>query len=222
MRRSSGHPAPIATLRVPRHEVPDMTDERPHAIDDWMPAYDHVERHRTRVRAPAATVYRALVELDVAAHPIARLLLGLRALPGLLTGRGFPARPRRRSVTLRDATEAGFVVLEERAPLEIVLGLTGRFWQISGGVLPSELATFRDAPPPGSARAAWNFALAPAPDGSTLLTTETRIRCADAAARRAFGRYWLVVRPGSGLLRRFMLRSVRRAAERAALADSRR
>ena len=198
-----------------------MPANPPHAIDDWMPAYDHVERHRTRVRAPAAIVYRALVELDVAAHPIARLLLGLRALPGLLIGRRFPAHLRRRTVTLRDATEAGFVVLEERAPHEIVLGLTGRFWQISGGVVPSEPETFRDAPPPGSARAAWNFALAPAPDGTTLLTTETRVRCADAPARKAFGRYWLFVQPGSGLLRRLMLRSVRRAAERAAPADSR-
>lgn len=199
-----------------------MHDEPPHAIDDWMPAYDHVERHRTRVRAPAVTVYRALVELDLAAHPIARLLLGLRALPGLLTGRRSPMPLRRRTVTLRDATAAGFVVLEERAPHEIVLGLTGRFWQISGGVLPSAPETFRDAPPPASARAAWNFACAPAPDGTTLLTTETRVLCADAAARKAFGRYWLFVRPGSGLLRRLMLRSVRRAGERAVQADSRR
>lgn len=199
-----------------------MTAAPPHAINDWMPTYDHVERHHTHVRAPAATVYRALLELDLASHPIARLLLGLRALPGLLTGRRSSARLRGRTVTLRDATAAGFVVLEERAPHEIVLGLTGCFWQISGGMLPSAPETFRDAPPAGSARAAWNFACTPAPDGTTLLTTETRVQCADAAARKAFGRYWLFVRPGSGLLRRLVLRSVRRAAERDANADSQR
>jgi hypothetical protein len=42
------------------------------------------------------------------------------------------------------------------------------------------------------------------------------VRCADAATRRAFRRYWLVVRPASGLLRRLMLARVRRAAERVA------
>lgn len=41
-----------------------------------------------------------------------------------------------------------------------------------------------------------------------------RVRCADAAARRAFGRYWRVVRPGSGLLRHVMLRRIRAWAER--------
>jgi hypothetical protein len=36
----------------------------------------------------------------------------------------------------------------------------------------------------------------------------------DAAARRAFAHYWLVVRPGSGAVRRSWLRAIRRRAER--------
>lgn len=194
-----------------------MTSERS-AIDAWMPDYDHVERHRTRIAAPAATVYDALLALDLAASPIARLLIGLRSLPGWLAGRR-PAIRLRRTLTLRDATQAGFVMLEERAPHAIVLGLTGRFWQLAGGVLPTDPHSFRDPPPPGAVRAAWSFELSPIGVGATELSTETRVRCADAAARRAFGRYWRIVRPGSGLLRRLMLRAVREAAERAAAQD---
>lgn len=185
------------------------------AIDGWMPRYDHVERHETRIAAPAATVYRELLALDLAAHPIARLLIGLRGLPARLAGRRAPIRLRR-TLTLRDATEAGFALLEERAPHAIVLGLSGRFWQLTGGVLPTDPHAFRDPPPPGTVRAAWSFELSPIGDGATRLATETRVRCADAAARRTFGRYWLFVRPGSGLLRRLMLRAVRAAAEPAA------
>ena len=50
--------------------------------------------------------------------------------------------------------------------------------------------------------------------GATRLTTETRVLCADAGSRRRFRVYWAVVRPGSGLIRRMMLRAVRREAER--------
>jgi hypothetical protein len=43
---------------------------------------------------------------------------------------------------------------------------------------------------------------------------ETRIFTPDAVARRRFRRYWLMIRPGSGLIRRLMLRSIRAEAER--------
>ncbi|HXH98057.1 MAG TPA: hypothetical protein VNH40_12700, partial [Gaiellaceae bacterium] len=44
-----------------------------------------------------------------------------------------------------------------------------------------------------------------------LLATETRVSALDAAARRAFRRYWLVVGPFSGLIRRRWLSAAERA-----------
>jgi hypothetical protein len=41
------------------------------------------------------------------------------------------------------------------------------------------------------------------------------VKCADAKSRRFFGLYWVVIRPWSGLIRRYMLRSIREEAERA-------
>jgi hypothetical protein len=38
----------------------------------------------------------------------------------------------------------------------------------------------------------------------------------DAAARRKFGAYWLVICPGSALIRRMWLRAIERRAERPA------
>jgi hypothetical protein len=49
-------------------------------------------------------------------------------------------------------------------------------------------------------------------DGA-LLETETRIYLTDAAARRRFGAYWLMIRPFSGLIRRLWLRAAKRRAE---------
>jgi hypothetical protein len=67
----------------------------------------------------------------------------------------------------------------------------------------------------GYAKAAINFSLEPIREG-TRLATETRIRATDAAARRSFGRYWLLIRPGSATIRRSWLRAMKRRAERAA------
>jgi hypothetical protein len=50
---------------------------------------------------------------------------------------------------------------------------------------------------------------------ATLLETETRVLATGPRAKRAFAAYWLVVRPGSGLIRRELLRAVARRAESA-------
>jgi len=150
--------------------------------------------------------------------PVARLLLALRALPAALGGSAeacerLDVRRARRATTLADLQRGGFVPLGESTGWWIVLGLTGRFWTPTGGLLPTHPTTWAAGPPAGSAQAAWSFELTEGDDGRTRLTTETRVRCADDAARRAFRAYWLLVRPFSGLLRLLMLRNVRRVAE---------
>ena len=53
----------------------------------------------------------------------------------------------------------------------------------------------------------------PLEDGSTLLSTETRVRCVDDEARRRFALYWLLIRVFSGWLRRDLLRKIAHIAE---------
>jgi hypothetical protein len=189
----------------------------PQLLDAYIAHADAAERHAIEVNAPAPVVLRAVWTADLGG-PIARALLAVRGLPSALASLD-SARERLRALrqpsalTLRDLQRTGFTVLAEDAGRELVLGLTGRFWTPTGCLLPTDPATWAAGPPPGNAQAAWSFAVAPGPGGRTELVTETRVRCADAAARRAFRRYWLVVRPFSGLLRLLMLRSIRREAE---------
>jgi hypothetical protein len=125
------------------------------------------------------------------------------------------SRRARTPITLRTLEARGFTRLAEQRPTELVIGLEGRFWRPDGDLRTPPPATFATtAPALGTARAVWNIALATNPDGTTKLTTETRVLCADGTARRRFLPYWFVVRPGSGIIRRFMLRAVRRTAER--------
>ena len=176
---------------------------------------DAAAGYEIRIAAPPATVYRALWTADFRS-PVVTGLMALRSLPALLLHPRRARRPRRR-LTLETLVDGGFGRLAEEPGREIVLGVAGRFWRPTGNVLPFRREDFSGAVAPGLARAVWNFAARDGGDGWTVLSTETRVVCGDAASRQKFRRYWRVVAPFSGLIRRSMLRAVRREAERSAV-----
>jgi hypothetical protein len=130
------------------------------------------------------------------------------------TLRRLRAVPKGRGRQLKTMLSGDFALLEEAVPSELVLGLTGKFWTPSGGLVPSDPSTFRARPAPGLARAAWNFRVEPVDGARTRLMTETRVRCGDDQTARRFRMYWRLVSPGSGLIRWAILGMVRTRAER--------
>ncbi len=186
-------------------------------IDRFVPAPDASETHRIRIAATPAEVYGALLRTDFGASWIVKGLLGLRALPGAISGRRRLERPAERArarLDLDAIIAAGFGKLAEEPSREIVLGVVGRFWRPTGNLAPFRRKIFDGAPPAGFAVAAWNFRVEAAGAGATILRTETRILCGDPASRRKFRIYWLLVRPFSGWIRRRMLCAVRREVGR--------
>jgi len=126
--------------------------------------------------------------------PVARVLFKLR---------GLKPRPER---TLLDAMwSGGFQPFEDE-----VLTLVGRPWRPGGG--RRTVPDFPGFAEPGYAKIAMDYRARAAPGGSRL-ETETRIHLTDAASRRRFTGYWLVVRPFSGAVRRSWLAAARRRAE---------
>ena len=180
-------------------------------LDMFLPDYDVHEYHAVEVGMPIERVYPALRTADFGTSPIVRSLLVLRGLPLLLQPRA--KRLRRRSMTLDDVLHNGFILLGERPEQEIVLGLVGRFWTPSGDIVRVPADQFRDFVEPGYAKAAWNFAVKTDMHGRVQVSTETRVSCLDLRSRKRFRRYWMLIRPWSGLIRREMLRSVKRVAE---------
>jgi hypothetical protein len=49
--------------------------------------------------------------------------------------------------------------------------------------------------------------------GHCRVTTETRVQATDKAARSTMSKYWRLIYPGSGLIRRAMLDAIRVRAE---------
>ena len=134
--------------------------------------------------------------------PVVRALFVLRSLPALVTRRrGLGTE---RGVPLYDQlVEFGFVPLVDDEE-ELVLGYIGQPWRLFGGTMPRvEFRTFAE---PGYVRATLSFHATPA-EGGSVVETETRVKPTDAESRRAFARYWKLVRPGSAAIRRSWLRA---------------
>jgi hypothetical protein len=179
-------------------------------LDVLLPEYDVWKRHAIRISAPRQRVFEALGRYDFGRSLVTRALMTLR---------GYGRRRRRAregtAGSLVDRLDRfGFTLLSEKPGEELVFGLAGRFWRYDGGLRKISAADFPAFCEPGFAKAAWNLLCADTADpGVTELSTETRVACYGETARRRFLRYWRVVEPFSGLIRRSLLRGVRRAAE---------
>jgi hypothetical protein len=183
-------------------------------LDRFVPVADFSEVHSAWVPASPERALDAVKAVEPGELPVTRLFFAARFLPARLLRR-------RREPLLRAGTPLyelmraeGFVLLGEEPGREVVFGVVGRFWTLRGGssgvVDTSEGFLAFDAP--GYAKAAMNFLAEPEGAGSRI-RTETRVATTDAPTRRIFSRYWLFVRPGSGLIRREWLRAAKRRLE---------
>lgn len=190
-------------------------------IKELMPEPDILMRHLRGVNAPPERVFAALSTVDFGKSGLLSLLFALRGIPALLMapretlGR-IRARQPGSALTLQRITKQGFGLVGERPGQEIVLGVTGRFWKASAKLKPADREQFRVGPPAGEVLVAWNFLVEPAPAQHARLSTETRIKAADVDTLLTFKRYWLLVHPGSALIRRSMLAAIAREAGRPA------
>ena len=188
-------------------------------LDTWMPQPLVTSHHAMTVEAPLAHTYAALLDTDFSRHPLVVALMASRMLPAFVVSPAATWRKAREARArtvgrLKTLLSADFALLEEAPPHELVLGLTGRFWTPSGGLVPTRPETFRDPVPAGLARVAWNFHLMPLDAGRTVLSTETRVACGDPATARRFTWYWRLIKPGSAAIRWAILHQVKRTAER--------
>lgn len=192
--------------------------ERCMLLDEYLPQFDVRIRCATRIVASSATVYASLWTTNFDHWGVTRSLYAVRTLPS------FPSRPVktwhrfydqlfRRRFTLDQMLLEGFALLDERRGEELVLGTIGRFWRARGELRAPNPVQFRAPAPAGTAKAAWSFEVGAQANGATELKTETRVLCADAATRRRFCAYWILIKPFSGLIRQEMLAAVRSTAE---------
>ncbi len=180
-------------------------------LDAFVPHYQFREFHATRVRATPRETFRAIRAVTAGEIPLFRVLTWIRSprLPGR-GGRETILNPHWEKPILGVALRSGFIVLGEEPGKELVVGTV----VCCKPVRLDAAEAFRALDGPGYARAAMNFRVEELGDGTSRLTTETRVVAAGPAVRRRFGLYWSLIYPGSSLIRRGWLGAIRRRAER--------
>jgi hypothetical protein len=168
-------------------------------IDYFLPKYQFVERHATTVKGNPQTVRAAIEDCDLGRSALVRTLFRVRGLPT-------------EDTSLAGMASIGFIPLGSQAR-ELVIGLVGRFWTLSGDIRSMAPEHFKAFDREGFAKAVTNLRVQALSLSHTRLTTETRVWCPDRDSRRRFGIYWALIRPFSGLVRIEWLRAIKRHAE---------
>ena len=173
----------------------------PDLLDEFLPEYDVSDSVARVVAADRESTWQALVSADLIEvgrrRPMVAFLGFSRLLPELashlLHGEGIPDQPehmRLKETTQSPAIDGGWMLLAEREPEELALGLIGKFWRpvIEYAALePSEWHAFEE---PGWAKTVYDLRLTRIDDAQTLLTGTMRTATTDDRARRWFRRYW--------------------------------
>jgi hypothetical protein len=181
-------------------------------LEGLLPRYDFNEAHARVVAAPPDRVFEAVKAVTLEEMPLVRLLFALRSLPARLAGgRGLP-RAKGTPLFTR-MVDLGYTVLAEDPGREVVAGVVAQMWKRGGQAASiadgGEFVAFDRV---GYVKVAMNFLLVEE-DGGTRIETETRVLATDANSRKGFARYWRLIRPGSGAIRRALLRAIARRAE---------
>ncbi|MGE5111213.1 MAG: hypothetical protein ACM3JB_10185 [Acidobacteriaceae bacterium] len=189
---------PASMIRVAQHET---------LLDDIMPEYQFGEQHSQLIHARPEQVMRAIRETTLGDLKSYVTLMRIR---GVALRRAFhPGDSQNQRVF--EAFSSAFTSLGA-SEHEIVMGGIGKARSPRPEV--KNLAEFSGYHDEGI-KIAFNLYVADAGDGWSNVRTDTRVLALDDYSRRIMGRYWRLIVPGSGLLRRQWLDGIKKRAESA-------
>lgn len=175
-------------------------------LNALIPAADFVESHARKIPAPISLVDDAIRLVTLREMPGVKLLFVLRSVPNRLQRRrGLPTSDNR--PLMEQMLDSGFMLLADIPDRELVVGVIAPVSRRGRSRALTDAVDFASFDLPGHVKIAMNFRLIDL-GSSTRLETETRVVATDVASRRAFRRYWLLIRPWSGLIHRIWLRAI--------------
>ncbi len=207
--------AAVTWIRYARTKRPSRPEDTDSLLDQFMPAYEVVDRHQVRIAAPSKTTFAAACRLD---------LQQSAAIRAIFKGREWMLGSEPETVPLPRplltwAKQLGWSLLAEIPGREVVMGAVTRPWEanvVFHPLPPEEFAAFHE---PGYVKIAWTLRADPLGSNESVARTETRATTTDAVARSKFRRYWAFLSPGIVLIRKIALEMVKEEAEKRAAAQ---
>lgn len=189
---------PATTFRVAKSES---------RLDQIMPEYQFYERHSVRVHARPGHVMQAVRQSTFGDLKSLNTLMKIRGAALRTHDSGGLTLDRR---VLDTFSESGY--LSDTGEDEIVMFAAGNGRAVRRPEAHT-LQEFTDYREPGAFKIGFNFEAEDAGGGWSAVSTETRVWAGDDATRRGMARYWRLIVPGSGLLRRQWLDGIKTRAE---------
>jgi hypothetical protein len=177
-------------------------------LDDFMPEYQFFEKHSARVHAGPEQVMQAARQSTLGDLKSLVTLLKVRA--AVLRAPFHDDGDLREKRVLDAFSEAGYLLDGSEHEIVMAGGANVRAKRPLEVHTLQEYAEYRDQ---GAVKIAFNLAVQDAGGGWSTLSTETRVLALDDSTRRGVGRYWRLIVPGSGLLRRQWLDGIKKRAE---------
>ncbi|MEW6185222.1 MAG: hypothetical protein AB1585_05720 [Thermodesulfobacteriota bacterium] len=166
-------------------------------IDKYLPEYTFNEYHCTLVNRPCEEVYKSAKDFDMSKSKLIKALFKIRGLPT-------------KSMNLQGfISEVGFTNIEEDFPAENLIG----FWARTKIEPIESYDAFIKNQLSARIKVVWNFRFERINDTQTKLSTETRVLCLTPFTKAAFGLYWQIIKPFSGVIRKRMLKIIKDDAE---------
>ena len=176
-------------------------------LDSIMPEYQFCEKHSARIHARPEQVMQAIRESTFG---------DMKSLVTLLKIRGAALRIHETGSFMQDKrildafSESGYL----SGGSEHEIAMFG-VWNARTNRRPdvSTLQQFADYGEQGAFKMGYDFNVEDAGGGWSRVSAETRVLALGDLTRRGGGRYWRLIVPGSGLLRRQWLEGIKKRAE---------
>ncbi|MGU3575084.1 hypothetical protein ACLBWZ_06120 [Brucellaceae bacterium C25G] len=178
--------------------------------DKYLPRYSFKEVHYCDIRANPACVIEASANYQPEHDPFFRRMIFLREIP-MRVSNYFHKKQSDKPAAFG---LHNFTMLEKNATNELGYGLIGRFWRLNFGLVEiSDGEQFIEYNTKGVAKLTLFFTATLQSNGTTRLTTETRVFCPDFYSKFKFTPYWYLIRPVSGMIRSRILKAIKKASE---------
>ena len=189
---------PAPTVHVAQHRT---------ILDDVMPEYQFSERHSQRVHAAPHQALQAVRQSTFGDMRSLGTLLKIRAAALRIHDSGESLEDKR---VLDAFASSGY--LSAGTEREVVMVGVANV-RAGGPVKLQTLQQIADYREQGGIKIGYDFRVDDVSDGWCTISTETRVMATDDATLRGMSRYWRLIVPGSGLLRRQWLNGIKRRAE---------
>ncbi len=168
-------------------------------INKCLPVYQFSEHHSIVIKGSKDQVYSHLLQADLRKGIMIKILLRLGGLPDDV-------------YVIEDlAGKMGFVKLAEHIGDEVVFGIVTNsptFRSCSSNISSTDF--FRE-PNPHLIKAVINFRVTEKNTLNQMVSTETRVWCANKSIRKRFGYYWFFIKPFSQMLRKEVLKELKKS-----------